>query len=396
MCEEKKTRLGEKLLPLSVPHLAGAEWEYVKECLDTGWVSSVGSYVGRFEKKMAERLGAPHAVAVSSGTAALHLSLLAAGIGPGDEVLVPTLTFVAPANAVRYCGATPILVDCDPATLCLDVARCIEFLESRCEPGKDGGALDRKTGRRVKAVLPVHVFGHPADMEPLMLAAGRFGLAVIEDATESLGSTYEGRYAGAIGDLGCLSFNGNKIITTGGGGMVLSGNKAWAERVRHLSTQAKSDPFEYEHDEIGYNYRLTNVLSAIGLAQLEQLDRFVEIKRRNAALYAELLRRVKPVRMFWEADEVRSNFWFYTLSVPAEHRRPLMRYLLTRSIEVRPVWRLLHTLPMYRDCELLGGSAALQAYETCFNVPCSVDLTEEDVHRVCGLIRDYFRSEGGQ
>ena len=270
-------------IPLCVPEIRGNEWRYVKDCLDTGWVSSVGSYVNRFEQMAAERVGVTHAVATVNGTAALHIALQLAGVEPDDEVLVPTLTFIAPANAVRYCGAWPVFVDAEPEYWQMDPAKTAEYLENGCV-WRDGALRSRATGRRVRALLPVHVLGHPADVAPLLELARKFNLAVIEDATESLGAAYRDRPVGQWGDIACLSFNGNKLLTTGGGGMILTNNTAWAQRAKYLTTQAKDDPVEYVHGAIGYNYRLTNVQAAMGCAQMELLDEYIVAKRRIAAI----------------------------------------------------------------------------------------------------------------
>lgn len=383
-------------IPLSEPVIRGNEWKYVKDCLDTGWVSSVGSYVNKFEEMMAAYTGTKYAVATTNGTAALHLSLLVSGVKAGDEVLVPTLTFIATANAVRYCGAEPVFFDSNPKTFCLDVRLVHNFLTQECERRTDGFTYNKKTGRRVSVVLPVHIFGHPVDMDPLLALAREYNLRVIEDATESLGSLYKGRKTGSFGDLGCFSFNGNKIITTGGGGMVVTNDETLASRIRHLSTQAKKDPFTSDHDEVGYNYRLTNVLAAIGVAQMEKLDEYVAIKRKNLEQYRALLNDLSAVQLAQEASWAKSNFWFYTLTVPQEHRGPLIKYLTGEQIQVRPIWKLMHTLPMYASSQVYGTGApvAVRIWQTGFNLPCSVNLSEEDIHQVADLIINYFKTYG--
>ena len=257
-------------IPLSVPEIRGNEWRYVKECLDTNWVSSVGAYVDRFEQMVAQQAETKHAVATVNGTAALHVALMVAGVQPEDEVLVSTLTFIAPVNAIRYVGAWPVFIDAEPTYWQMDPARVVEFLEQGCR-WNDGALYNRRTGRRVTAVIPVHILGHPVDIDPIMAVARKFGLKVIEDATEGLGATYKGRSLGCLGDIACFSFNGNKIITTGGGGMIVTDNEEWARKAKYLTTQAKDDPIEYVHGEVGYNYRLTNLLAAVGCAQMEQL-----------------------------------------------------------------------------------------------------------------------------
>ena len=280
-----------EFIPLIVPELRGNEWSYIKECLDTNWVSSVGTYVDQFEKMTAEQVGCKYAVATVNGTAALHIALLLAGVQPDDEVLVSSLTFIAPANTIRYVGAWPVFIDAEPEYFQIDPSAVIEFLENEC--CWDGRELrNRKTGRRVKAILPVHILGHPVDLDPILEVAARYSLPVIEDATEGLGARYRGRSLGSLGNAGCFSFNGNKIITTGGGGMFVTNDAQWAARAKYLTTQAKDDPIEYVHNAVGYNYRLTNILAAMGCAQMEQLDSFVGTKRQIANKYKDSLGHV--------------------------------------------------------------------------------------------------------
>ena len=378
------------MIPLSVPVISGNEWKYIKECLDTGWVSSVGGFVNRFEKIVADYVGVKHAVAVVNGTSALHVGLIACGVEPDDEVIVPTLTFIAPVNVVKYCSAYPVFMDCVKDTLCLDVQKVVDFLSNECEQKQDGYTYNKKTKRRIKAIIPVHVFGHPVEMDDLLEICQLYNLDIIEDATESLGSEYKGQRAGSFGRLGCLSFNGNKIVTTGGGGMVVTNDEDLAKRVKHLSTQAKSDPIEYDHDEIGYNYRLTNIQAAMGVAQMEKLGEFVKAKRENALMYKELLSEVFEVKFIWESPCAKSNFWFYTIKVNSEHKKPLMEYLLSRNIQIRPIWKLIHALPMYYGFQSYEIDNAIDAYEGCISIPCSVDLKENDIEYVVGNIKDYY------
>jgi perosamine synthetase len=301
-------------VPLIVPEIRGNEWRYVKECLDTNWVSSGGGYVDRFERLMAERAGTKFAVATVNGTAALHIALLLAGVERDDEVLVSALTFIAPANAIRYANAWPVFIDAEPCYWQMDPTRVVDFLERGCH--WDGQALrNRQTGRRVKAILPVHILGHPVDLDPILAVAEKYALPVIEDATEGLGARYKGKNLGGIGQAGCFSFNGNKIITTGGGGALVTDNAEWAARAKYLTTQAKDDPVEYIHGAIGYNYRLTNLLAAMGCAQMEQLDDFIEAKRQIANRYLEPLATLPGLRLPQEADWAFSTFWMYTIQV---------------------------------------------------------------------------------
>lgn len=380
-----KPNPAETFVPLCVPEIRGNEWKYVKECLDTGWVSSVGSYVEHFEKMIAEISGVDHAVATSSGTAALHVALRIADVGAGDEVLLPTLTFIAPANAVRYIGAYPVIMDVEPDYWQMDPQKLHDFLSRECV-SRDGELYNKTSGRRVKAILPVHLLGHPCDMDPILGLAEQFGLRVVEDATESLGSTYRGRPAGSMGDLGCLSFNGNKIVTTGGGGAITTNSESHAKRARYLTTQAKDDPFEYIHNEVGYNYRLTNIQAAVGVAQLEQLTSYVESKRKTQQMYNSGLSHVNGLTLPKEAGWASSNCWLYTVLVNAEtygeSSREVARRLKLRSIEARPFWRPVHRQIPFRDCQAYRIEVAERLYEDGISLPCSVGISLEDQSRV--------------
>ena len=324
-----ETKAGNESIPLSVPFLGGNERAYVTSCVDSTWVSSAGPFVDSFETALAERAQADHAVATTSGTAALHIALLLAGVEPGDEVLVSTLTFVAPANAVRYVGAEPVFVDAEPDYWQMDADLVRAFLEDDCETS-DGVCRDRRSGRRVRALLPVDILGHPVDMDPLLELATRYGLIVVEDATEALGATYKDRAAGHLAPLGCFSFNGNKIVTAGGGGAIITDRPDWADRARYLTTQAKDDPLEYVHEEIGYNYRLTNVQAALGAAQLEQLDHFVAAKRRIAGAYERAFRDVPGITCPPQAPWADSTYWLYTILVDESVCRIGSRDLMRR------------------------------------------------------------------
>jgi perosamine synthetase len=381
------------VIQLSTPVISGNEWKYIKDCLDTEWVSSVGSYVSQFEDVVTDYVGCEYGVAVVNGTAALHLSLIACEVRSGDEVIVPSLTFVATANVVKYCEAEPVFIDCDKDTLCLDVEKLRLFLEMECEQKVDGYTYNRASNRRVKAIIPVHVFGHPVAMDVLLELCQLYNIDVIEDATESLGSEYKGEKTGSFGKLSCLSFNGNKIITTGGGGMVVTNDEELARRVKHLSTQAKIDPIEYDHNEIGYNYRLTNIQAAMGVAQMESLDKFIAIKRENALRYQNLFSDSKYLEFIWEKPWAMSNFWFYTIRVSKDHKKPLIDYLISSNIQVRPIWKPIHTLPMYEDCRAYEIESAINIYDTAFNLPCSVSLKEVEIDFIVKNIEYYFSSK---
>ena len=377
-------------IPLCVPELRGNEWEYVKECLDTNWVSSVGSYVDKFERMMAEAVGTPYAIAAVNGTAALHVALLVAGVEPGDEVLVSALTFIAPANAIRYANAHPVFIDAEPNYWVMDVQKVQEFLQEHCEQ-VDGEVRNKTTGRRVKAIVPVHVLGHPVDMDALMAVARRYNLAVIEDATESLGSTYKGRATGALGDIGCFSYNGNKLITTGGGGMIVTANPEWAKRAKYLTTQAKDDPLEYVHHEIGFNYRLTNVLAAIGVAQMEQLNEYIAIKKNIAHTYFAGLADVSGITAMPQAEWADSSFWLFTIKIdPLQFgmdSRALLKVLDEQQIQSRPLWQPLHLSKAHAGAPVMGGAVAEALNRDCLSLPCSVGLTSEQQQRVIAAIR---------
>jgi len=358
----------------------------VKECLDTNWVSSAGAFVDRFEKSVADYVGTGHAVATVNGTAALHVALLVADVRPEDEVIVSALSFIAPANAVRYVGAWPVFVDSDPDSWQMDTQKLAGFLESDCQ-WVDGELRNSATGRRVSAILPVHILGHPVDMDPLLDVARKFSLTVIEDATESLGTKYKQKNVGSLGHVACFSFNGNKLITTGGGGMIVTDNAEWAEKARYLTTQAKDNPVEYVHREVGYNYRLTNVQAAIGCAQLERVDEHVSAKRRIAEDYSEALGSVPGITVMREADWAASVFWMYTILVDANQfgtsSRELMRELAEKGIETRPLWQPLHVSPAHRDCQCVGGGAVAERLNRDgLSLPCSVGLTVAEQKRV--------------
>src|SRR5271157_3336425 len=372
-------------IPLIVPEIRGNEWRYVKDCLDTNWVSSVGSYVDRFEQMVAQQAGTKHAVATVNGTSALHVALLVAGVRPDDEVLVSTLTFIAPVNAIRYVGAWPVFIDAEPVYWQMDPARVVEFLERDCR-WSDGTLYNRRTGRRVTAVIPVHVLGHPVDLDPILEVAREFGLKVIEDATEGLGATYKGRGLGCLGDLACFSFNGNKIITTGGGGMIVTNNEAWARKAKYLTTQAKDDPIEYVHEEVGYNYRLTNLLAAVGCAQMEQLVAYVAAKRKIAARYTEKLQNLPGIVPMRNASWAGSTFWMYTILVEEEKfgmdSRQLMRKLDSQQIQCRPLWQPIHQSPAHMSKNMVVLPVAEQLARRGLSLPCSVGLTESEQDRV--------------
>jgi perosamine synthetase len=375
----------ERVIPLCEPSLKGREREYVDECLSTGWVSSVGKYVDRFEHVFAERHPGTGAVAVGSGTAALHLALLAVGVRPGDEVIVSSLTFIAPANAIRYVGAWPVFLDAEAEHWQMDVQKLEEYLQDNCDQ-TSAGTINRFTGRRVTAVLPVHILGHPVDMDALEQVATRYGLKVVEDATESLGAMVGNRRVGTIGNVGCFSFNGNKLMTTGGGGMVISQDPEICRSVRYLSTQAKDPGNEYIHQSIGYNYRLTNVQAAIGCAQLERLDEMLARKKEISNLYLKELNNVPGISFQQEAPWARSAWWLFTVVVDEKKfgrsSRELIGYLGEAKITTRPLWQPMHQSPAHSECQRTTNPVAERLFESCVSLPSSVDLSELDQRKV--------------
>jgi perosamine synthetase len=376
-------------IPLCVPEIGGAEWTYVKECLDTGWVSSAGSFVDRFERELAAVAGRRYAIATVSGTAALHVALLAAGVGPDDEVVMSDLTFIAPANAVRYAGAHPVFVDAEPDYWQIDVARLEDFLERGCT--RSGGVVRNKaTGRRVAAILPVHILGSVCDLDPILALGQRFGLPVIEDATESLGATYKGRPAGSFGLFGCFSFNGNKLITTGGGGMIVTDDERLAARLRYLTTQAKDNPVEFIHAEVGFNYRLPNVLAAMGCAQLELLAPYVEKKRAIASEYDRTIGSLPGILPMRQAPGTASAFWMYTVRIDAARSGRGSRELLARldaaQIQSRPLWQPMHLSPAHANAFATDCSVAERLNRECLSLPCSVGLTPTQQNRVIDVL----------
>jgi perosamine synthetase len=384
-------------IPLSVPEIRGNEWRYVKDCLDTGWVSSVGEYVNRFERMIAETVGAPSAVATCNGTSALHTALLVSGVQPEDEVLVSTLTFIAPVNAIRYTGACPVFIDAEPQFWQIDPEKVGDFLKNSCQYSA-GVLRNRRTGRRVRAILPVHILGHPADLNPIVSLAREFGLPVIEDATECLGAKYRGRSVGTIGEIACFSFNGNKIITTGGGGAIVTSNPQWAAKAKYLTTQAKDDPVEFVHGAIGYNYRLTNIQAALGCAQLELLGDYIQKKLAIASRYERGFAGIPGITSMPQAPWAESIYWLYTILIEEKqfgiNARAVLRELVQKGIQTRPLWQPMHRSPAHHDCEAFRCETADWLHGRALSLPCSVGLTESDQNYVIESLRSLAASAG--
>lgn len=371
---------GERDIALHEPRFAGNEWEYVKRCIDTGWVSSAGNYVDELERRLGEYTGARRAIVTVNGTAALHVALRLAGVEAGDEVLVPALTFVATANAVSYCGAVPHFVESEERSLGLNPGALSRYLSEIGEQ-TDEGLKNRETGRRIRAVVPMHTFGHPVDLDGLDSVCERFGLPMVEDAAESLGSLYRGEHTGTRGRLGVLSFNGNKIITTGGGGAILTDDEELAARAKHLTTTAKKDhPWAYEHDRIGYNYRMPNINAALGCAQLEELPGFLERKRRLASRYEEAFEDIGGVTFVKEPDYGRSNYWLNALLLDeqlADRRDEILESTNDAGVHTRPAWRLMPRLPMYADSPSMPLPCAESLERRLVDLPSSAVLGGE-------------------
>ncbi len=382
------------IIPLSVPAFKGNEWRYVKECLDSGWVSSAGKFVEEFEEKLRKKIGAKYAVACVNGTSGLQLSLRLAGVDRGDEVIAPTLTFIATANAVRYLGAEPVFMDCDDH-MNIDPDKIENFCRRECAVTKDG-LKNRASNRIIKAIMPVHVFGNPCNLGDLIDVAAKYHLKVIEDATESLGAYYiEGRYkdkfTGTIGDFGVYSFNGNKIVTCGGGGMIITKDEKQALRARHLSTQAKDDPIRHIHNEVGYNFKLTSLQAALGIAQLEALECFIKIKKRNYELYKKRLEAVEGAELLGIPDGTSPNYWLYSLIIDKKRYgmdiEELMRHLKANGIQARPVWYLNHLQRPYINNRSYRIEKASWFWRNTLNIPSSSNLTENEIDKVASTIK---------
>lgn len=359
---------------LHEPCLGGNEWAYLKDCLDTNWVSYRGQYVDQFESMLADFTGAKKVAAVVNGTAALHMALKLSGVEPGDEVLVPALTFVATANAVTYCGAMPHFVDSEARTLGLDPGKLKDYLKNIAQVDSDG-SRNKFSGRRIKAVVPMHVFGHPVDLDPLIEVCQAYRIEMVEDAAESLGSYYKGRHTGNWGKLSILSFNGNKTITSGGGGAIITNDERLGNLAQHLTSTAKiPHRWEYRHDAIGYNYRLPNINAALGCAQMEQLPKFLEQKRRLAARYQSAFQGIGGVRFFTEPSFAKSNYWLNVLLLDesfAAERDTVLEKTNDKGIMTRPAWTLMNQLPMFKDCPAMDLSCAGNLSKRLINIPSS-------------------------
>jgi pyridoxal phosphate-dependent aminotransferase EpsN len=368
-----------KRIHLSVPHMGPNEERYVHEAFESNWMSTVGPNLDAFERAFSERVGLP-SLALGSGTGALHLGLRLLGVGPGDEVIVPTLTFVASVNPICYLGARPVFVDSDPATWMLDPARLEAALEERAA-----------RGRRTKAVMPVHLYGQSADMDPILEVCRRHGVPVIEDAAEALGTTYKGRPAGTMGEVGAFSFNGNKIITTTGGGMLVAQRQDWVDKARFWSTQARDPGIAYHHTEMGYNYRLSNVLAGIGRGQLEVLDERVRQRRAVALRYRDAFAGLPGVTFMPQAPYGLHTNWLSCFLVDPDRcradRDAVIAALAELNVEARPLWKPMHLQPLYEGCERYGGEVAAALFRQGICLPSSSSLHPDDQELVIATVR---------
>ncbi len=377
------------LIALCEPEISGQEWHYVKECLDTGWVSSVGSFVTRFEEEFARFVGADHAIATVNGTSSIHLALLAAGVQKDQEVITSDLTFIAPANAIRYIGAQPVFIDAEEAHWQMSVPHLQDFLENHCT-FKNNILTNKTSGRQIAAILPVHILGHPTDILKICQLAEKYNLPVVEDSTESLGGYVGKRHCGTFGQSGCFSFNGNKLMTTGSGGMVVTNDPALAHRIRHLSTQAKSSSTEYIHDEVGYNYRLTNIQAAIGCAQLERCPHFLVRKKEIYDTYQQAFQNRSDILTLDTADHVTSAHWLYSIRVNDKandvNSRQLISALGERRILARPLWQPMHLSPAMTGAQFVGDGASQRIFQQGVSLPSSVNLDTQQQEKVISEI----------
>lgn len=391
---ERNVLMKQKFIPLSVPNLKGNELEYVTHAVKSEWVSTGGPYVNEFETKIAEYAKCKGAVSCQNGTAGLHIALELCGVTREDEVIVPTLTFIAAVNPVKYIGAEPIFMDCDD-TLTMDVAKLKDFCENECIFSNDK-LMNKSTRKHIKALIVVHVFGNMVDMEGIIDISKKYNLKVIEDATEAIGTyylagKYQGKHAGTIGDVGVYSFNGNKIMTTGGGGMIVSDNEEFLKKAKHLTTQAKSDELYYTHDEVGYNYRMTNLQAALGIAQLEQLEDFIKTKKENYDAYKHEIDKIDWLKLLDFKSDIRPNYWFYALYIDDNYkmnRDQMIKYLQTKDVQSRPIWGLISDQIPYLNSQTYKIELAREYWERVVNIPCSTNLTKDNVSYIISLLKN--------
>lgn len=380
------------MIPLSIPLLDGNEWNYVKDCLDTGWISSTGSYVNQFEQAVADYTGAKYGVACMNGTVGLHIAQVVAGVQASDYVITPNITFIATLNAIKYTGASPILIDVLPNTWQMDLHLLESFLsqetEIKCVDGQYN-SYRKIDGKRVFAIMPVHVLGNMGDMDKLQELATIYHLVIIEDSTEALGSYYKGKHAGTFGKFGVFSFNGNKIISTGGGGVIVTDDEEFAKKAKHLTTQAKVSAMEYIHDEIGYNYRLVNVLAAIGVAQMEKFPTLLENKHKMDQFYRSELQGVGDIEFQMVDTSVNANCWLFTFKT--SKMRALLEYLNANEVQSRPFWMPMNQLKMFEnDLYITENNNSNAVYETSISIPSSAGISQSELETVVKTIKEFY------
>lgn len=380
------------MIPLSVPHLAGNEWKYVKDCLDTGWISSAGSYVTQFEQLVADYAGVKYGVACMNGTVGLHIAQILSGVTSEDHVIAPNITFIATLNAIKYTGASPILIDVDTRSWQMDLELLESFLQENVVFKEVEGKIysfNKETNKRIKAIMPVHVLGNIGDMEQLQELAASYHIDIIEDSTEALGSLYNGKHAGSFGTFGVFSFNGNKIISTGGGGVIVTNDEALAQKAKHLTTQAKVSAMEYLHDEVGYNYRLVNVLAAIGVAQMEQFPTLLENKKRMDDYYRSALSGIGDIEFQTVLPCVDANCWLFTFKT--KYMRELLDYLNSNGVQSRPFWVPMNQLEMFKnDIYVTENNNSNEIYQTSISIPSSAGITKAEMEIVVQTIKTFY------
>jgi aminotransferase in exopolysaccharide biosynthesis len=381
------------MIPLSIPHLNGNEWKYVQDCLNTGWISSAGSYVTQFEEMVAEYAGAKYGIACMNGTAGLHIAQVLLGVTANDHVIAPNITFIATLNAIKYTGADPILIDVDAANWQLDLNLLEKYLSEQTKPKETDQGIyrfDTTTGKRVRAIIPVHVLGSIGHMDRMLEIAEKYHLDIIEDSTEALGSTFNKKHAGTFGKIGVFSFNGNKIISTGGGGVIVTDDEALAKKAKHLTTQAKVDTIDYIHDEIGFNYRLVNVLAAIGVAQMEKFPELLIQKKVMDDFYRENLKDVGDIQFQEIPDGTDPNCWLFTFGT--SRMRELLHYLNANGVQSRPFWMPMNQLEMFKDdIYVTVNDVSANVYANSISIPSSAGITKEQLETVVDTIKNFYK-----
>ena len=380
------------MIPLSVPLLNGNESKYVQECIETGWISSAGEYVNKFEKIIADYCGAKYGIACMNGTAGLHISLLLSGVTSKDHVIVPNITFIASLNSIKYTGASPILIDVNQDDWQMDLNLLEKYLQDNTYTESIEGkkyTFSSETKKRIKAIMPVHVLGNVGNLDQLLEISTKYYLDIIEDSTEALGSTYKNKHVGTLGKFGVFSFNGNKIISTGGGGVIVTNDEVLAKKAKHITTQAKSSAMEYDHDEIGYNYRLVNVLAAIGVAQMETFPSLLENKKKMDSFYRTELNGIGDIEFQKIQTDVEANCWLFTFKT--KKMRNLLSYLNDNGVMSRPFWKPMNQLDMFKNDTFVSNSNSNKIYEQCISIPSSAGITESELKEVVAKIKQFYK-----